>query len=161
MERENYEKRIHKKGGRAYAIPNPLSHQIITYITVLSFCCITILSCIWMVTLIKTEGLVAVGGIPVITFFAGYASYVGLLVLRYRTAQVTYHKNGFIILKRGNTSSYSWSEIKKTKYHGMLRVLRLHNANGKNIYTIHGITRDNKKFIQEVNEIIGFSTDVF
>ncbi len=142
-------------------IPNPLLHQILTYIVVLFFCCVTLVSCIWAVTLMTTEGFLSVGGVPVIIFFAGYSSYVGLLVLRYRAAKVTYGEKGFTITQRGNSTSYIWSDIMKTKYYGMFQVLKLSNAKGKTIYTIHGITRANKQFIQKIGKTVGFTTDVF
>ncbi|TRX54797.1 hypothetical protein FNH22_18730 [Fulvivirga sp. M361] len=142
-------------------IPNPLLHQVLTYIVVLIFCCVTIVSCIWVVILVKTEGVLSIGGIPVIIFFAGYSSYIGLLILRYRTARVAYDDNCFTVTQGGNSTSYIWSEIMKTKYHGMFQVLKLLNAKGKTIYTIHGITRDNKKFIQKIGKTAGFTIDVF
>lgn len=143
-------------------IPNPIGHQVITYIIVTILICITILSVFWVITLAIQEGfLPLVSGIPIIIFFAGYASYIGLLVLRYRSAKVTYDTTGFTITSRGNLHSYDWSSITKTKYYGMFRVLRLSNNEGNTMYTIHGITRDNRKFIREVDKIIGYTTDVF
>ncbi len=158
---ENSEKEILKKKGKENIIPNPLLHQLITYFIVLFLCGAFIWSCIWMLTIIKNEELMSIGGIPVIVFFTGYFSYVGIQVLRYRTARVTYHQNGFTVTKRGKTSSYTWSEITKTKYHGTVGVLRLFNADGKTIYTIHGITRDNRKFMNKISETVGYTTDVF
>lgn len=142
-------------------VPNPLFHQILTYLIVLIFGCITILSCIWVVILVKTEGLVSIGGIPVIIFFAGYSFYLGLLVVRYRATKVSYNSEGFTVIRGGNSTDYLWSEITKTKYHGIFQVLQLIDVQGKTVYTIHGITRDNKKFINKVGEEVGYTSDVF
>ncbi len=114
-----------------------------------------------MITLIKKEGLVSIGGIPVITFFAGYSAYVGLLVLRHITAAISYDKHGFTMTKRGDTEEYAWSTIAKTKYYGIFQVLRLSNANGNTIYTTHGVIRENRKFIQVVGDTVGYTSDVF
>ncbi|MDH7447437.1 hypothetical protein [Aquimarina sp. 2201CG14-23] len=161
MEIKDTEKQIREQEAKEYTIQNPLLYQILTYTAVFIFCCLTILSIIWIITLVKTEGFLSIGGILVITFFTGYSSYLGLQVLRYKTAQVLYNEHCVTVIKRGKTSSYTWSEITKTKYHGMFRVLRLFNAKNENIYTIHGITPDNKKFIQKVGNTIGYTNDVF
>ncbi|WP_109300160.1 hypothetical protein [Aquimarina sp. AU474] len=158
---ENLESQTFRNSEREYMVSNLVIHQIITYFVVLFLCSVTVFSCIWMLMIIKEEGFLSIGGIPVIIFFAGYSSYVGIQVLRFRTARVAYHQNGFSVTKNGNVSKYSWSEITKTKYYGIARVLRLFGNNGKTIYAIHGITRDNRKFMNKISETVGYTTDVF
>ncbi|WP_109829394.1 hypothetical protein [Reichenbachiella versicolor] len=142
-------------------IPNPLIIQILTYFVVMILCCITLLCCLWAAIVVISEGFVSIGGIPVIIFFAGYSSYVGILVSRYKSARVTYHENGFTVTHGRNSKSYSWEDMTKPKYFGMFQVLKLHDTNGRTIYTIHGNTRAAKKFIQKVGKEVGFTTDVF
>ena len=161
MKKRDENKLIHKKEVKEYTLSNPLLHQVLTYIVVLFLFSIAILSSLWMVMLVKAEGLVAIGGIPVITFFAGYSAYVGIQLLRYKSNQVSYNENGFTVFKKGKAFHYAWQDVTKTKYHGTIQVLKLFNAKGKNIYTVHGITRANKKFINKAGEIVGFTTDVF
>ncbi|MEO0528912.1 MAG: hypothetical protein AAFZ89_16890 [Bacteroidota bacterium] len=142
-------------------IVKPLWHQVITYSVVLFFCAITICSVVWMINLLRTEGFPSIGGIPVITFFSGYSAYVGLLLLRYGVGEVTYDENGFTVNKKGDTSRYTWSDITKTKYYGILRVLRLFRADGRTVYAIHGQIRHHRTFINKISEKVGFTTDVF
>ena len=114
-----------------------------------------------MVILIQKEGFLSIGGIPVITFFAGYGSYVGLVLIRYIGTKISYDKDGFTIIKKGNSVNYPWSQIAKTKYYGIFNVLRLFDAEGKTMYTIQGTTKSNKKFIQKISSAVGYTSDVF
>ncbi len=161
MTKEASERQIQKNKVTGDIILNPLFLQLLTYVVVLVFCFITIFSIFWMVTLIQKEGFLSIGGIPVITFFAGYGAYVGLVLIRYIGTQIRYNKDGFTIIKKGNSVNYPWSQVAKTKYYGIFNVLRLFDAEGKTMYTIHGISKSNRKFIQRIGETVGYTTDVF
>ena len=161
MTKEASERQIQKNKVTGDIILTPLFYRILTYIVVLVFCFITIFSIFWMVILIQKEGFLSIGGIPVITFFAGYGSYVGLVLIRYIGTQIRYNKDGFTIIKKGNSVNYPWSQIAKTKYYGIFNVLRLFDAEGKTMYTIQGTTKSNKKFIQKISSAVGYTSDVF
>jgi len=161
MTKEAVERQIHKNKVTGDIILTPLFYRALTYIVVLVFCFITLFSILWMVTLIQKEGFLSIGGIPVITFFAGYGSYVGLVLIRYIGTKISYDKDGFTIIKKGNSVNYPWSQIAKTKYYGIFNVLRLFDAEGKTMYTIQGTTKSNKKFIQKISSAVGYTSDVF
>ncbi|WP_298312296.1 hypothetical protein [uncultured Aquimarina sp.] len=132
--------------------------QIVLYIGILFFICLTIALSYWIVIIIMSEGFLGTAGVFVLLYFAGQMSYTSLILSKYITTNVVHNEQGFKIASRKKTIEYTWSDISKANRYTLGGVLRLYDHQGKSIYTVQSFAFGYRFFRKMVNEKIGIRT---
>jgi hypothetical protein len=84
-----------------------------------------------------------------------FATYVTFPLLKYIDAIITYGPNGFTVKLRDEETKYLWSDIERTRNHGVLGVLSFLHKNGKCVYVVYKLTPGYVKFTRRVREHVG------